>query len=160
MADFGELPLKYRLPLIAYPWRRIDPVPWAKLRRPLRDARIALVTSAGLFRPGIDRDFGTREGEGRSARFLPADVDLASLAIGQTSDAFDRAAIERDRNLALPLDRLRDLHTAGEVGDIAPRHPSFNGSLIAPGRFMRDTAPLVAEALAKDAVDAVLFVPV
>lgn len=160
MAEFSELPLKYRLPIVAYRWRRIDPVPWATLRRPLHEARIALVTSAGLYRPGIDRDFGTREDEDRSARFLPDDVDLASLAIGQTSDAFDRAAIDRDRNLALPLDRLRELHAAGEIGEIAPQLVSFNGSILAPGRLVHDTAPQVAEVLMKDAVDAALFVPV
>jgi D-proline reductase (dithiol) PrdB len=160
MATWDELPLKYRLTIRAYRWRRIAPTPWAAPRVPLAQARVALVTSAGLYRPGVDRDFGTREGEDITARLLPADVPLATLAVGQTSDAFDRTALEADRNLALPLDRLRELRDAGVVGDVAPRAVSFNGSLLAPGRFLRDTAPGIVDALRADQVDAALFVPV
>lgn len=160
MAEFSELPLTYRLLTKAYRWRTIDPTPWAILRVPLAEARVALVTSAGLYRPRIDRDFGSSEGADVTVRLLPGDVDLTSLAIGQTSNSFDRGAIERDRNLALPLDRLRALEDAREIGSIAPQHVSFNGSIIAPGRFMRDVAPQVADVLRADQVDAVLFVPV
>lgn len=160
MADFSDLPFKYRLLMSAYRWRTIRPTPWAAMRVPITQARVALVTSAGLYRPGTDRDFGTREGDDITFRTLPADVDLGALAMGQTSDAFDRAAIERDRNLALPLDRLRTLHQAGEIGSVAPQHVSFNGSMLAPGRFVRDVAPNVANLFRAEQVDAVLFVPV
>ena len=160
MADFTELSLPYRLLLAAYRWRSIQPTPWAPLRVPLTQARVALVTSGGLFQPGIDRDFQAHGDRDISVRLLPADVALASLGIGQTSDAFDAGPIERDRNLALPLDRLRTLASAGEIGSVAPRHVSFNGSMLAPGRFMRDTAPGVADLLRADEVDAALFVPV
>ncbi|MBI3790637.1 MAG: hypothetical protein HY275_07140 [Gemmatimonadetes bacterium] len=160
MASWDELPLRYRLTIRAYPWRRIAPTPWTTLRVPLREARVALVTSAGLYRPGVDRDFGTREGEDITMRLLPSDAALDALAIGQTSDAFDRSPLERDRNLALPLDRMRDLVADGTIGALAPRVVSFNGSMLAPGRFLRDTSPGVIDALRADQVDAALFVPV
>ena len=48
----SPLPLKYRLWLAAYRWRRADVVPPARLRRPVTDATVALVTSAGLVAPG------------------------------------------------------------------------------------------------------------
>jgi D-proline reductase (dithiol) PrdB len=160
MAEFSELPLSYRLRMLAYRWRRLDPSPWTAFAPPLRDARIALVTSAGLYRPGVDSDFGEKEGQDITVRLLPADVELSSLAIGQTSDAFDRAAVERDRNLALPLDRLHALERDGVIGSVAPRHVSFNGSMLAPGRFLRDSAPEVVDCFRVDQVDAVLFVPV
>lgn len=160
MADWSELPLRYALLMRAYPWRRIPDAPWAPLRRPLAEARVALVTSAGLYRPGIDRDFGTQEGEDISVRWLPRDVALLQLVVGQTSRSFDRSSLEADPDLALPLTRLAELVDAGEVGEVAPRHVSFNGSMLAPGRFVRDTAPEVAEGLRVDQVDAALFVPV
>lgn len=161
MAEFTELSVKYRLLMKAYRWRTIDPTPWATMRVPLSRARIALVTSAALYRPGIDRPFSDGEGDAKATvRFLPSDVDLTALTIGQTSGSFDRAAIKRDRNLALPLDRLRELCDAGLIGSVAPRHVSFNGSMLAPGRFLRDRAPEVADVLRADEVDAVLFVPV
>lgn len=160
MASWDELPLKYRFSIRAYRWRTVAGAPWATLRVKLTEARVALVTSAGLYRLGVDADFGTREGEDLSARYLPSDTAINALAIGQTSDAFDRGAIIKDKNLALPLDRLHELAAAGEIGAVAPRAVSFNGSLLAPGRFIKQTAPGIVDALRVDEVDAALFVPV
>ncbi len=160
MAELSDLSLKYRLWLATYRWRRIDPVPWSPPRRPLRALRIGLVTTAGLFRPGVDVPFAPIKGGDVSFRVLPADVSVQTLAIGQTSEEFDPAGIEADRNVALPLDRLRELREAGEIGDIAPVHLSFNGSITAPGRLIATTAPDAAEVFRKEQVDAALLVPV
>ena len=160
MAEWSELPLKYRLLMQTYRWRRIRPTPWTPLARPLSECRVALVTSAGLYRPTLDRDFGTHEGEDITVRWLPHEVAGMRLAVGQTSLSFDHAAIAADQELALPLRRLEELVASGLVGSVAPRHVSFNGSMLAPGRFIRVTAPEVADGLAADAVDAALFVPV
>ena len=51
MGDISEFSLKTRLFLKAYPWRRIDPVPWAPLGKPLSACRLALVSSAGFVLP-------------------------------------------------------------------------------------------------------------
>ncbi|MDX2194256.1 MAG: glycine/sarcosine/betaine reductase selenoprotein B family protein [Gemmatimonadales bacterium] len=160
MAALSELSLRYRLLLATYRWRVLQPSPWAVPRVPLARARVALVTSAGLLRPGVDAPFHEARGGDPSVRWLPADVDPATLEIGQTSDAFDRAPIVADRNAAFPLDRLRELAAAGAIGAVAPRHVSFNGSMTAPGRFTAETAPQVAGQLERDAVDAALLVPV
>lgn len=64
MTAHGELPLWLRSTLAVYPWRRIDPVPCARLRRPIADCRVALVTSAGLVPPGeLPFDTAVREGD-------------------------------------------------------------------------------------------------
>jgi D-proline reductase (dithiol) PrdB len=95
-----------------------------------------------------------------SYRALDASVDLATLRIAHRSDAFDARGLEADKNLALPLDRLRNLAGKGVIGEVAPRHFSFMGSIAAPGRLIAQTAPEVARALREDAVDAVLLTPV
>lgn len=160
MAEFAELSLRHRLEMAAYRWRRVEPLTWAPLRIPLREARIGLVTTAGLYRPGTDRPFERMRGGDPSFRLIPDDVSLPSLAIGQTSDAFDRRPMESDRNAALPIDRLRALVDAGEVGASAPVHLSFNGSITAPGRLVRHAAPEAAEVFRQAEADAVLLVPV
>ena len=63
------------------------------------------------------------------------------------SDAFDATGLLADANLALPLDWLREMHLAGEIGPLADRHFSFMGSIKAPGRLINETAPEVAAAL-------------
>ena len=160
MADFSELPLRYRLEMAIYRWRRVDPVVWTPLAVPLPRARVGLVTTAGLYRPGLDEPFRRVRGGDYSFRIIPDDVALESLAVGQTSDAFDRAPVEADRNTALPIERLHTLVERGEVGSAAPRHLSFNGSVPAPGRLVRESAPEAARILRNDGVQAALLVPV
>jgi D-proline reductase (dithiol) PrdB len=160
VADFSELPLRYRLEMAVYRWRRVDPEVWTRLPVPLRDARVALVTTAGLYRPGRDEPFRRVRGGDYSFRVIPDDVDLRELVVGQTSEAFDRAPVKADRNVALPIERLRTLVERREVGSAAPRHLSFNGSITAPGRLVRDSAPEAACLLAGDGVQAALLVPV
>lgn len=160
MGDLSELTLALRLFLRAYPWRRIDPVPWCELRRPLAESRLALITSAGLVPPGAAPfDESVRGGDG-SWREIPGDIAVGSLVECHRSEAFDHRGVAADRNLVFPLDRLRELAAAGRVGALNDRHFSVMGSLTAVGRFMRETAPAIAMALAADGVEAALLVPV
>ncbi len=144
----------------AYPWRRIDPVPHARLGKPLSACRVALVTSAGLVPPGEPPFDPHVLGGDFSFRVVPADIDVQSLAEHHPSASFDHSGIEQDRNVAFPLDRLRELCEAGVVGGVAPRHLSFMGSISAPGRLRRRSAPEAADLLAADEVDVALLVPV
>ena len=160
MADFSELSIVHRLEMAAYRWRRVEPLAWAPLGIPVRQARIALVTTAGLYRDGIDEPFRKVRGGDHSFRVIPDDVALATLALGQTSTAFDREPAESDRNVALPLERLHELVRRGEAGSAAPRHLSFNGSISAPGRLIRESAPEAATLLRDDGVQGALLVPV
>jgi D-proline reductase (dithiol) PrdB len=160
VALIAELPLSERLFLRAYPWRRIDPVPWAEPRRATAAARVALVTSAGLSAPGQEPfDLAVRGGDW-SWRRIDGGIDVASLREDQRSDTFDHGGIAADRNLALPLDRLRELEREGRIGSVASVHASIMGSITAPGRLVRRTAPEIAEALTGDQVDVALLVPV
>jgi D-proline reductase (dithiol) PrdB len=160
MADVEALPLWLRAVLKAYPWRRIDPVPCARLEKPLAACRVALVTTAGVVPPGgAPFDERVRGGD-PSCRVIAADTAVQSLGEFHRSASFDHGGIARDRNLALPLDRLRELAASGEIGAVAPRHLSFMGSITAPGRLVRTTAPGAAALLVEDAVDVALLVPV
>ncbi len=142
-----------------YPWRRVDPLAWTPAQ-PLPASRVALITTAGLYQAGIDEPFEERRGGDVSFRLIPDAIDPASLTIGQTSNAFDRRPLEADRNVAYPIDRLRALVHRGEVGATAPHHLSFNGSITAPRRLVRQSAPAAARLLRDDGVHVALLVPV
>lgn len=160
MGDSGEFSLPVRLFLKAYPWRRIDPVPWAPLRKPLADCRIALGSSAGFSLPDQEPFDDQYRGGDPRFRFIPADTDVRTLRENHRSDSFDHTGIRQDPNLAFPLDRLHELRRAGRIGEVAPRHLSFMGSITAPGRLLRDTLPAAATELTRDEVDVALLVPV
>lgn len=160
MGDLNEFPLTLRLFLRAYPWRRVRPVPWSALGRPLNQSRVALVTSAGFVLPGQEPfDAGVRGGD-TSIRIIPGDVAVSDLIDSQRSESFDHTGMRQDPNLAFPIDRLRELAARGRIGSGAARHLSYMGSITAPGRLIRQTAVDGAKQLVQDQVDAALLVPV
>lgn len=160
MGDLGEFSRTLRLFLKAYRWRRIDPVPWTPLRKPLSESRVAIVSSAGLVLPEQAPFDATRRGGDVSFREIPTDTDVALLVDTHRSESFDHSGIASDANLAFPLDRLRELVASGRIGSLAPRHLSFMGSITAPGRLVHQSAPEAVSKLAEDGVDVALLVPV
>lgn len=160
MARLSDLKLKYRLYMQAYPYRHIDWRPGTQLRKRLCESKIAVVTSAAFYKAGQEPFDPAVRGGDYSYREIGADTALETLRIGHKSDAFDHTGIEKDKNLALPLDRLRELKQEGVIGEVAKRHYSLMGSITAPGRLVTTTAPEIASKLAEDGVDAVLLTPV
>ncbi len=160
MGDLSEFSLKVQLFLRAYRWRRIDPVPWTPLKKPLSECRVALVSSAGFVLPGQEPFDDKKRGGDSSFREIPGDAVVAALVDTHRSESFDHSGMRRDPNLALPIDRLRELTESGRIGQINQRHLSFMGSLTATGAFVRDTAPAAAKLLVEDSVNVALLVPV
>jgi D-proline reductase (dithiol) PrdB len=160
MGDLNEFSLAVRLFLKAYPWRRIEPMPWAPLRKPLNECRIALVSSAGFVLPDQDGFDESVRGGDVTFRKIPSDTPVHELRDTHRSESFDHAGLEQDPNLAFPIDRIRELAEAGRIGSVNRRHLSFMGSITAPGRLVKQTAPEAAGWLVEDQVDLALLVPV
>jgi D-proline reductase (dithiol) PrdB len=143
-----------------YRYRQLDWRPGAVLEKPLSQSRIAVVTTAAFFRPEQAPFDPSIRGGDCSFREISLETNLDTLQIAHKSDAFDHSGIERDKNLALPLDRLRELKAEGCIGEVASRHYSFMGSISAPARLVSVTAPEIARRLAEDGVDGILLTPV
>ena len=160
MGELSEFTLPVRLFLKAYPWRRIDPVPWVPLSKPLSKCRLALISSAGFVLPNqVPFDESVRGGD-PSFREIPNDANVATLVDTHRSESFNHSGIRQDPNLAFPIDRVNELAKRGRIGSINHRHLSFMGSITAPGRLVQYTAPEAARLLVDDGVDVVLLVPV
>lgn len=160
MGHLDEFSLSVRLFLKSYRWRRIEPVPWAPLAKPLAESRLALLSSAGLVLPPQEPFDESIRGGDSSFREIPADCDPSRLLDTHRSNSFDHAGMDQDRNLAFPLERARELVARGRVGSLSRFHISLMGSITAPGRLVRDTAPAVAARLLSEEVDVALLVPV
>ena len=162
MASYSDLSQTVRLFLKGYPFSRyaIDPVPRANLTKPLNQARVALVTTAGLHtREQPDFDYSNKRGD-TSFREIPNAIETRTLRESHRSNAFDHRGLESDRNLAFPLDRFRELQTQGIIGELNHRHFSFMGSIVGPRLLIEQSAPRVARMLRDDGVDAVFLTPV
>ena len=167
VAQFDDIELVERLFLKGYPFSRYSPRPddpvanaVTPLRKALDTCIVALVTTAGLSLPDqAPFDVTIKRGDS-SFRELPADISPQLLEMNQRSWAFDQSGILRDRNLALPLDRLKEMQQRGEIGRVAPHHYSFMGSIVGPSKLIKESAPEVARRLKTEHVDVVLLTPV
>lgn len=162
MATYHELKLTHRLFMQGYPFARyaLTPTPCAPLVKPPGQARVALVTSAGLRlaeQPAFDHSLKMGD---PSFREIPGDIKTADLREDHKSSSFDHTGLRRDPNLAFPLDRFRELAAQGELGTLNHRHLSFMGSIIGPGRLINETAPAAARLLKEDGVDVAFLTPV
>ncbi|HMC83355.1 MAG TPA: glycine/sarcosine/betaine reductase selenoprotein B family protein [Candidatus Polarisedimenticolia bacterium] len=160
MAYFDDLPFVERSFLKLYRYRRSPWKTMARLEKPLSASRGALITTAALHLPGQEPFDESIRGGDWSYREIPDATDVGTLRTSHRSKSFDRAGLESDPNLALPLDRLHELAARGVIGPPNRRHFSFMGSIVAPGRLLRESGPEVADKLRKDAVDWVLLTPV
>ena len=160
MGDLSEFPLKYRVFLKAYPWRRIDPVPWSPIKKPLKESRAVVISSAGLVRPDQEPFDDSIRGGDYSFREISSDTDVFTLVDTHRSDLYDHSALQQDPNLAFPLDPLRHLVNNGRIGSLNRRHLSFMGSITAPGRLVRKTTQPEVRKLVEDGVDIALLIPV
>jgi D-proline reductase (dithiol) PrdB len=141
-----------------------EAIPWAPLAKPVAQAKVALVSTAGLsmkddepFDMDLERANPMRGDPGfrrLRADATAGDVDANHLHI-------DTGYIERDLNVALPLDRLRELVEEGVVGAMAETHYStmgYQGNDL--GTLERETAPAIAAAMKSEEVDLAILAPV
>ncbi|MEM9652022.1 MAG: glycine/sarcosine/betaine reductase selenoprotein B family protein [Actinomycetota bacterium] len=131
-----------------------EPGPWLT-PPPLEEATVAMISTAGLHRRG-DPPFRVGAVD---YRIIPGDVDFGDLVLSHISANFDRSAFQQDPNIMFPMDRLRELADAGEIGGVSNWHYSFMGAQPDPSR-MEETGMEVGRLLAEDGVDVALLVPV
>lgn len=121
----------------------------------LREARVAIVTTAALSSPG-----GTSV-RGGDPGFAVLD-DGAEVHLGHESPNFDRTGWVADPNVVFPVDRLHEMADDGAIGSVAARHLSFAGNQqpTTLRAIAMDSGPAAAAILRDDDVDVVLLTPV
>ncbi len=143
-----------------YRWAHYLTAPFAPLTRPLKETRIAIVTTAAPFQPDKG-DQGPGAPYNGGAKFYTVysgdtsvDHDLRISHIG-----YDRThTTATDSNTWFPLPALRRAAAAGRIGPVAPR---FHGA--PTNRSHRVTvetdAPEILARVRADGADAALIVP-
>ena len=71
---------------------------------------------------------------------------------------YDRTAWQQDLNAIIPLDRLEEMASDGEIGSVAEEHYAFMGA--ADPRDMEPSAREVAARMRADNVNTVFLIPV
>ncbi len=122
--------------------------------KPLKDRKIAIVSSAGLIKRG-EKPF--KGGDAGYRTFSPA-TDKTEILVGHISVNFDRSAAIANLESVFPRETLRQMAEDGEIGAAADTHYSFMGAT--DPLKMEDEAKNLAATLKNDGVDTVVLLPV
>jgi len=141
-----------------------EAIPWTPVAKPLAASKVALLSTAGLsmrddtpFDMEMERKNPLRGDP--SWRRLRSDAKAADVEVNHLHIKTDY--IERDLNVALPLDRLREAVAAGDVGAMADSHYSIMGYQgNDSSTLVGESAPAIAAAMKSEEVDLALLAPV
>jgi D-proline reductase (dithiol) PrdB len=147
------MPPAQREGALRLPLPEFESTPWTPAP-PLKQARVALISTAGLSR----RDDVRFRNGAIDYRLIPGDVDPNELIMSHVSVNYDRSGFQQDVNVVFPLNHLRTLAAAGEIGGLSRWHYSFMGATD-PHR-VADSGHQVGKLLKDDGVDVVLLAPV
>jgi D-proline reductase (dithiol) PrdB len=140
----------------AYRWvENPDAPPFASLAKPLRDSRLALVASGGIYRHG---QIAFHYRDDVSFRIIESDVPTVDLRA--THFAYDLTDARSDPNVVFPIDTLRSMVKEGRLGSLGPRAYTFMGGIYSARKVRDKLAPAIADRVCEDEVDLALLVPV
>ena len=132
-----------------------DAPPWTALAKSLKECRVGLIASGGIYRAG---QVAFHHKDDVSFRIIEANTPRDELRI--THFAYDQRDARRDPNAVFPLDTLQALVEEGAIAGVSPNAYTFMGGIYSARRVRDQLAPALAERVIEDEVDVVLLVPV
>jgi D-proline reductase (dithiol) PrdB len=155
--DYYEV-LGYGAP---YRWAHYADVPFAPTTKPVREARIGLVTTAAPYQPD-------KGGQGPGAAYNAAVKFFTVYSADSTQDhdlrishvAYDRDHTSaEDSNTWFPLPALRRFAAAGRIGEVAPHFHGMPTNRSHRATLERD-CPELLRRVREDGADAVILAAV
>jgi len=152
-------------------WEYED-APFTSMSKLASEAKIGLLTTSGHFVEGDDpkpfgvEDMSQAEAQSRISEFLKTEpilfeipVDIVREKLRVRHGGYDIRAAQSDYNTILPIDRMIELETEGELGQVLENAYSFVGAT-AQKQLISESGPQWAEMLKAQGVDGMILVPV
>ncbi len=141
------------------PWETEGVIPFVRPILPLRQAKLAVVTTSGIHHVS-QPPFDMLDKDGDPS-FRELDGATLFDAFTITHDYYDHTDADRDPNIILPLGPLQQLVDEGPLGELAPTHYAFMGHI--DGRhiltLIEQQAQEIVKRLKQHRVDLVLLTP-
>lgn len=154
-----------RVPFLANLWastiRSFELPPFVSPPLPLSRMRIGVITTGGVHHVDQTPFYRKDENPNGDGSYRRLDLSRPRNAFVLTHDWYDRRDAERDLNLILPAERLREFAEEGIIGELHPVAVGMMGhvSKREACRLEHETAPEIAAIFREGEVDAVLLVP-
>ena len=129
----------------------IQGTPWTP-PMPSGDRRVSIVSSAAVSKRG-DKVFSWLARDCRAIHKNERDLVMTHVAV-----EYDRTAWQQDLNAIIPLDRLEEMASDGEIDSLAQEHYTFMGA--ADPIDMEKSARETAQRMRGDGVNTVFLIPV
>lgn len=140
-----------------YKWSEFDSSPWTPLNKPLSKSRLALISSAGIFRDDQE-PFDPWAVNDLSFRQIPIDTPPERLKIHH--NYFDHRDALKDINCVFPIQRLKQLEDDGYIGSVSPIAITLGmGRLYKRTALQNETASAITLVLKQQGADYVFLVP-
>ena len=149
-----------------------DDGPFASLKKPISEMRFGLLTSTGHFVAGEDpepfgvKDMSQTEATERIQDFLKAAPELSEIPLDIEDEqlmvrhgGYDIRGVIADRNVALPIDHMRNLEAENIIGTAVSPAYSFVGAA-AQRRLLKESIPGWIEEFQKQQIEGAILVPV
>ncbi len=147
------------------PLRQADPekTPWTPLGKPVPECRVTLVSSAGIHLKGdvpfdLERERREPTWGDPTHREIPRtagqdDVEYSHMHV-------DTSYLQKDRNVAWPVDVFEDYEREGKIGRLADTLYSIYGYIPNLNPLVKKTAPKMIAKMKEEGVDAAFLFPV
>jgi hypothetical protein len=149
-----------------------EEAPFTRLKQPLAETRLALMSSSGHFVAGDDPNplgveaMTQAEAEARINEFVREEPQLSAIPMETPLEnlqvrhgGYDVRGAQKDANVNFPIDRMRELRDEGVLPKLHPAAFSFVGAC-SQMRLQKETASRWAEYFHECRIDALLLVPV
>lgn len=139
-----------------YKWLHSEEPPaWEPLKKPISESRLGLIATGGVYVTG---QTAFHYKDDTSYRAIPMDVDTDDLRA--THFAYDLTDARDDINVVYPIDALRSMAAAGEIGELGPNGYTLMGGIYSTRRVREELIPNLVQRCLDDELDVVLLVPV
>ena len=140
-----------------YPFVRNRRAPFSPARRALPMLNLALISSAGVYIDGTT-PFDTSSATGDlTFREIPIEVEASDLRFAERG--YDPAAVQKDVNVQVPVERLLEFEQNGIIGQLNPVFWSFSGFIPEASMLVEDFIPKLVQRVKRYEVQAALLVP-
>jgi D-proline reductase (dithiol) PrdB len=154
VANLNQLYQGQGFPL--YQWSKFETSPWTPFAKPLGEACIALLSSAGIFSDD-QQPFDPWAVNDLSFRKIPRDTPYKRLRLHH--NYFDHRDAGQDLNCVFPLQRLSELEAEGFIGRFAPTAVTLGmGRMYKRTALLELTVPKIVDVFRAQETDAVLLV--
>ena len=130
--------------------------PWTENTVPLRESKVALVTTGGLFVKGQEPLRDSKFRGDFAHRRISRDIPVSKLGLGKS--LLDHRLPLLDPNIILPIDRLKELKDEGFIKEVALNHYSFSAYCTDYAPLAGGSAKEVSRRLRYDGVDKVVVI--